>query len=207
MEAKSNYILYGMEKLDGVYMKKHPHITIIVILMMLLLTSNNFLYAKQVDPTEEIQNKLNVVNMLLEKHQYLKAKRELEKIIKKYIDDDPDSGLGYPESIRCQIKSFESQIDDKTGQFKDLPKFTGRVTESECGAHAGYFDVIGDKSNRRKSFIWDCGLITEGEGSFLKIGSKVTVYHLPGRNDSKDSFKACKILCDGNERKKAVKKR
>lgn len=149
-----------------------------IIAFALLLIVNIFVLPVSSYPFEDLNKvwkELNQVVKYYDTKQYDKACSKLEKI-KKWlgIDQPPDYRLGleYPENVRRTIREYENLLKDVDGYYDDHPRFSGVIVE-DFGNYAGYFIVQCGK--KRKSFLYDGGLVLKGNGVWK--GKKATVYY------------------------------
>ena len=161
-------------------------------------------YGSEYAPVDEpVMKELEKVEKYYNSKQYGKARTLLDKVRKKYIDNDPDMGMGYSQMVRNSIKSLDGLIADKMGAFnKNFPHFTGIVTEKYTGPYSGYFVVKQGKISR--AFLYDAGIIMIPDDGFRK-GDRVTVYYnSTALKRSDDSF-AEKVVIKKQEAKKTRK--
>ena len=162
-------------------------------------------YGSDYTPVDEpVMKELEKVEKYYNAKQYGKARTLLDKVKEKYIDKDPDMGMGYSQMVRNYIKSLDGLIADKMGAFnKNSPHFTGIVTEKYTGPYSGYFVV--KQGKRSRSFLYDAGIIMVPDDGFDK-GDRVTVYYnSTALKRSDDSFAEKVVVHKKQEAKKGRK--
>jgi hypothetical protein len=146
---------------------------IVVCLFVLSLIPSAQVLSFAIEELDMVWKELDQVREYYRSGQYDRAWKGLKGIRDKIgMDAPPDYGLEYPESVRRAIRYYENLIKDEGGYYDSYSRFTGVIVES-FGNYAGY--IIVQSGKKRKEFLYDDGLVLNGEGPWE--GKKATVYY------------------------------